>query len=77
MQSHKHSILESIANVIIGLLTSFLIQLALYPLLGIKVSLHQNITITIVFFIVSFIRSYAVRRFFNKRTKSVQKIYFK
>jgi hypothetical protein len=65
-QSKKHSIYESITNVILGLVISFLIQLILYPLLGIEVSLNQNIFITFVFFIASFVRGYLIRRFFNK-----------
>lgn len=62
----KHSAIESIINVIIGLLTSFLIQLVLYPLLNIPVTFSQNIIITLVFFVASFIRGYLIRRFFNK-----------
>jgi len=65
-QSKKHSAIESIINVIIGLLTSFLIQLVLYPLLNIPVIFSQNIIITLVFFVASFIRGYLIRRFFNK-----------
>jgi uncharacterized protein YacL len=65
-QTKKQSIIEAIAGTIIGLLTSFLIQIFLYPLLDIPVSIGQNITITFVFFIVSFLRGYLVRRLFNK-----------
>lgn len=66
MQSKKMSIIETLTGIILGLVTSFLIQIIIYPLLGIKVSLNQNVLITIVFFIASFIRSYLVRRLFNK-----------
>jgi hypothetical protein len=66
MQSKKHSIIESIVNVIAGLIISFLIQLWIYPLLKIKVSINQNIFITFVFFLTSFLRGYIVRRIFNK-----------
>lgn len=64
-QSKKHSLIESIVNVVSGLIISFLIQLWIYPLLGIPVSINQNIFITVVFFIASFIRGYIVRRVFN------------
>jgi hypothetical protein len=66
MQSKKHSTLESLTNTVVGLLTSFAIQLVIYPLLSIPVTLNQNIIITIVFFVVSFLRGYLIRRFFNK-----------
>jgi hypothetical protein len=65
-QSKKLSLIETTTNIIVGLITSFLIQLIIYPLLNIPVTINQNIIITIVFFIVSFIRGYVIRRIFNK-----------
>lgn len=65
-QSKKMSILESITNTVIGLLTSFYIQLLIFPIFGIHVTTGTNIKITAIFFIVSFIRSYTTRRIFNK-----------
>jgi len=65
MQTKKKSLIEAVSNTIIGLGTSFLIQLIIYPVLNIPVSIGQNIIITAVFFIVSIIRSYLVRRLFN------------
>jgi len=66
MQSKKLSIVEAVSNTVIGLLTSFAIQLMIYPILNIEVSINQNIIITFVFFIASIIRGYLVRRLFNK-----------
>lgn len=66
MQSKRLSIIESISNTIIGLVTSFCIQIIIYPILKIEVSINQNIIITIVFFIASILRGYFVRRLFNK-----------
>lgn len=68
-QSKKHSIFESIANTIIGLVSSYLVQLMVFPLYGIKISHSTNIQITLIFFIISFTRSYVVRRAFNKLHK--------
>lgn len=69
MQTIKNSILESITNVVAGLLTSFLIQLVIYPMLNIPVSINQNIIITTVFFVASFIRGFVIRRIFNQLRK--------
>jgi len=66
MQSKKHSILESVTNVVAGLVTSFIIQIVIYHILNIPVSLNQNLIITAVFFIASFVRGYVIRRIFNK-----------
>ena len=67
MQSKKNSLIESITQTIIGLFTSIILQMILYPLMGIPVTFKQNIIITIVFFIVSIIRGFIVRRYFNKK----------
>jgi len=67
MQTKKHSIIESITQTIIGLGTSILIQVILYPIMGIPVTFSQNLIITAVFFIVSIIRGYFVRRYFSRK----------
>jgi len=65
MQSKTQSFIESFTNTIIGLVTSFLIQLVIYPLLNIPVTFSKNIIITLVFFVASILRGYLVRRLFN------------
>jgi uncharacterized protein YacL len=65
-QSKKHSAIESITQTVIGLITSFIIQVILYPLLNIPVTFSQNLIITFVFFVASFLRGYVIRRYFNK-----------
>lgn len=65
-QSKKMSALESITNVIVGLLVSFGIQLVIYPILNIPVTLKENVIITSVFFVASFLRGYILRRVFNR-----------
>ena len=68
-QSKKHSVFESIVNTIIGLVSSYVVQLIVFPLYGIKISHSTNIQITLIFFIISFTRSYLIRRAFNKLHK--------
>jgi len=68
-QSKKQSIFESVIQTLIGLATSILVQITIYPLMGIPVSFNQNLIITAVFFIVSLVRGYIVRRLFNKSKK--------
>jgi hypothetical protein len=65
-QSKQKSLVESTVQTIIGLGTSIVLQVVLYPILGIPVSLTQNLIITAVFFIVSIVRGYIVRRIFEK-----------
>ena len=65
-QKKKHSFIEAVTGTVIGLLTSFTIQIVIYPILEIPVTIGQNIIITAVFFIASICRGYLVRRLFNK-----------
>jgi membrane protease YdiL (CAAX protease family) len=66
MQTKLFSFIEAATNTIVGLLVSFGIQLIIYPLLEIEVSIGQNVIITFVFFIASIFRGYLLRRLFNK-----------
>ena len=65
-QTKQKSLIESTIQTIIGLGTSILIQVILYPMMGIPVTFSQNLIITAVFFAVSIIRGYFVRRIFEK-----------
>jgi len=65
MQKKKHSLIESVTNTVIGFLISLLIQLIIYPVMGIPVTLSQNFVITAIFTIASILRGYVIRRLFN------------
>jgi uncharacterized protein YacL len=72
MQTKKNSLIESITNTISGFIISLLIQLLIYPIMGIPVSFHQNIIITFVFTTASILRGYLVRRIFNSTQQPKQ-----
>lgn len=61
------SFVESWANVAVGYLINFLGQLFIYPLVGIHCDLGANLKIGAFFTVVSVVRSYCLRRWFNKR----------
>ena len=69
-QTRTMSMVETITNVAIGLIVSFISQLAIFKLYDIHISLAQNLELTLYFTVVSVIRGFALRRFFNsiKRT---------
>jgi hypothetical protein len=72
MQSRAQSAIESVANVAIGYLVALAAQLVIFPLLGIPVSLEQNLMIGAFFTAVSLARSYCVRRLFNRLARRPQ-----
>ncbi len=53
-------------NVAIGYGVSVAAQLAIFPAFGISIPLHSNLAIGGCFTVVSLVRSYALRRFFNR-----------
>jgi hypothetical protein len=65
MQSRRSSFIEAVFNVAIGYLVSVLANILILPLFGYDVSLSDSFAIGVAFTVVSLIRSYAVRRFFN------------
>ena len=57
---------ESVANVVIGYGIALATQVVVFDALQISVSLEQNLWIGVVFTVVSLVRSYLLRRFFNR-----------
>jgi len=67
MQTKLSSLYESGINIVIGLVVGFCSQLLVFPLFDIHVPLVANAWISLYFMIISLIRSYAIRRWFNAK----------
>jgi len=65
-QSRRGSLAESLINVGVGYSVAVGTQLAVFPLFGIEASLSDNLGIGLVFTAVSIVRSYTLRRVFNR-----------
>lgn len=65
MQTRLGSFLESMANVVVGFWVNFGINMLILPALGFAVSFGVNFELVMVFTIVSIVRSYCLRRWFN------------
>lgn len=64
-QTRRQSMVESATNIGIGWLLSLGVTAVVLPLFGHKVTFVENAAMTTIFTIVSLVRSYAVRRYFN------------
>ena len=64
-QSRKGSMFETITNILVGYWINFLGNALILPLFGFNVSISQNIKIGLFFTIISVVRSYGLRRFYN------------
>ena len=65
-QSSFSSLIESAANILIGYWCAVFTQLIVFPIMGIDVSLNKNLMIGLVFTLISLLRSYVIRRVFNR-----------
>jgi hypothetical protein len=66
MQSRRQSLIEAITNVAVGYALAVLTQIVVFPWFGLKVSLNDNLAIGAIFVIISLLRSYALRRLFER-----------
>jgi hypothetical protein len=64
-QSRAMSLVESIANVIVGYGVAVVTQILIFPVFGLHTTLAQNLKMGAIFTIVSITRSFALRRLFE------------
>ena len=64
-QSRLMSLVESLANVLVGYGVAVITQMAVFPLFGLSVTISDNMLIGLIFTAVSIVRSYALRRGFE------------
>lgn len=69
-QTKLGSFYESLMNIAIGAVVALISQLLVFPMFGIDVPLSTNLGIMAWFTLISVIRSYVIRRWFNDRLHS-------
>jgi len=66
-QTRTGSLIEAAAQTVIGYVVNLGVQLVLYPIMGATFTFGQNIVIGCVFMVVSLVRGFVLRRWFNAR----------
>ena len=64
-QSRAMSLVESLANVIVGYGVAVVTQILIFPIFGLHTTLAQNLKMGAIFTVVSIARSFALRRVFE------------
>ncbi len=64
-QSRVMSLVESIANVVVGYGVAVVTQILIFPIFGLQTTLAQNLQMGAIFSVVSIARSFALRRLFE------------
>ena len=64
-QSRLMSLIEAVANVVVGYGLAVGVQLLVFPLFGLEATLRQSLGIGAIFTLVSLVRGYLLRRVFE------------
>lgn len=67
MQTKKQSLLESITNMGVWYFTAVGSTFIVFPMFNINIPPQDNLLIWLYFTLISLLRSYAIRRYFNKK----------
>jgi hypothetical protein len=65
-QSAWVSFAEAMLNILVGCGVALVTQIVVFPWFGIHIPLSDDLWITAIFTVVSLVRSYFLRRMFNK-----------
>ena len=66
MQAKRHSAIEAVANTAVGYGVAVMSQVVILPRFGVSLPLSDNLMIGLWFTGISIVRSYALRRAFNR-----------
>jgi len=66
-QTRLGSLIEAIINVLIGFGINFSANMLVFPLFGFHITPGANLALGLIYTVISVVRSYAVRRWFNAR----------
>ena len=65
-QSRAMSLVEAVANVVVGYTLAIATQIVVFPWFGIETGLAEHLTIGLAFVGVSLVRGYVLRRLFER-----------
>jgi len=75
MQTRLGSFIESWINVIIGFVINLLANILIFPAFGFHISIGTNLKMGLIYTVISVVRSYCIRRWFNARiVKFIKKV---
>lgn len=66
-QSRAKSLEETLVNLVSGLVIGYLTNIIMLPLLGMQPSHSDSIILTGTFAVLSFLRTYIIRRWYSRR----------
>ena len=67
MQSKKESFIETLTSVFVGWLIGVILNMLVLPLFDYNITVIDSLWVSLIFTVVSVIRGYVIRRFFNSK----------
>lgn len=64
-QTRLGSFIEAIVNIVIGFAINYTANLLIFPLFGFHISLSANFMMGLIYTVISLVRQYVLRRWFN------------
>ena len=65
-QSRRMSLVEAVANVVVGYLLALATQIVVFPLFGVHISMADDFAIGGIFALISLLRGFMLRRIFER-----------
>ena len=69
MQSKRQSLIETLTSVFVGWLIGVILNLTILPLFDYNITVVDSLWVSLIFTVVSVIRGYVIRRWFNSKEK--------
>ena len=69
MQSKKESFIETLTSVFVGWIIGVILNMLVLPLFDYNITVIDSLWVSLIFTVVSVIRGYIIRRFFNSKDK--------
>lgn len=65
-QSKKGSAIETASSTAFGFIVAMIVQPIILGAFGMSINFHQDVALTVIFTLISVVRSYVFRRVFNR-----------
>ena len=69
MQTKRQSLIESLTSTTIGIIIGIVLNLTILPLFDYNITVIDSLWVSLIFTVVSVIRGYVIRRWFNSKEK--------
>ena len=69
MQSKRQSLIETLTSVFVGWLIGVILNLTILPLFDYNITVVDSLWVSLIFTVVSVIRGYVIRRWFNSKER--------